>query len=62
MILIIGSTGNLGSSIPHHLVKKGARDQFLATLCNAKGLQAILANFTYATSLNKLFKGIDKLL
>ena len=46
MILIIGSTVNLGSSIPHQLVKKGVKNQFLATLCNAKGLQAILANFT----------------
>lgn len=70
MILITGSTGNLGSSVAHQLVKKGAIGQFIATSSNeagleklrAKGWQTRLANFTDIASLNEAFKGIDKLL
>lgn len=70
MILVTGATGNLGSAVINHLLKKTSVDNFIALAgseekaqsLKVKGIKVRIADFDDIDSLKKAFQGIKKLL
>ncbi|MEO5911597.1 MAG: NmrA family NAD(P)-binding protein, partial [Pelobium sp.] len=71
MILVTGATGQYGSKVVEHLLKKGAdpseisvlvRDAAKARGLKEKGIQIKEGDYTDYHSMVKAFQGIDKLL
>lgn len=70
MILVTGATGNLGSSVIQHLIKKTGLETFSALARNEnkavglkeKGVNIRIADFNQIETLEKAFVGIEKLL
>lgn len=70
MLLITGATGNLGASVVRQLLKISSSVDFIVTSSSqagvekltSEGLQARLANFNDANSLENAFQGVTKIL
>lgn len=71
MILVTGATGQFGSKVVSHLLKKGiepegisvlVRDADQALVLKEKGIKINIGDYTDFTTLEKAFQDVDKLL
>lgn len=71
MILVTGATGNFGSKVVEHLIKKGVnpseisvlvRNSDKAVALKEKGVQIKVGDYMDSVAMEKAFLGVDKLL